>query len=246
MSRLNTFYIDPDQWSGLNIGGVCTLEGAEARHMLKVLRTPMGSRVRIIDGVGREGFFVLSGSEKNKAILEMESIQVHPAPLTRPVLALGWNKSSRRGWLLEKAVELGAGAIIFWQAEYSQGRVPGEPKKTWLEKCVAAAKQCGSVWFPELITIPGGLGRLLEFAQDFEARYLLWESQQAECLLRPEMLSSGKPFLAIGPEGGISESEADLFVSAGFQTASLGESVLRWETAALLCLSMSYWSRQTG
>lgn len=246
MSRLNTFYIDPDHWSGSVVGEICVLEGSEARHMLKVLRTPVGGRVRLIDGRGHEAVCTLVSSSKNKAELEIESANQVQAPVGRPALALGWNKSARRGWLLEKAVELGAGAIVFWQAEYSQGRVPDKPKKTWIEKCAAAAKQCGSLWFPEFITLSGGPGQLAEFAQGFDERYLLWESGRAKTMLRPEMLLSSKPLLAVGPEGGIAQAEAEVFISSGFQAVTLGESIFRWETAALLCLSMAYWARQNA
>jgi 16S rRNA (uracil1498-N3)-methyltransferase len=48
----------------------------------------------------------------------------------------------------------------------------------------------------------------------------------------------------VGPEGGFAPEEVDLLRDSGFSPVSLGERVLRWETAALLCLGLRWWGRQ--
>lgn len=219
------------------------LEGAEARHMVKVLRTRPGDIVRLFDGAGREGTFTLLEASKSKAVLETADLIVHEAPATSVWLALGWNKSTRRSYLLEKAVELQAGGLAFWQAEFSQGKLPSDPKETWLEKSIQAAKQCGNVRLPEFEVIPGGASGVVDYGKRFERTILAWENEDG-VLLSPQHMAQGRTLIVIGPEGGFAEGEAEVLMRSGFSAVSLGSSTLRWETAAVHCLSLSFYARE--
>jgi 16S rRNA (uracil1498-N3)-methyltransferase len=100
MARLNSFYLPPENWNSPFM-----LEGGEAKHLGKVLRTRVGDTVRLFDGCGREGLFTVTGITKSKVQLELNEEKTIPD--TRNItLAIGWNKSSRRNWILEKSVEL--------------------------------------------------------------------------------------------------------------------------------------------
>lgn len=239
MARLNSFYCPPEQWRE-----PLTLEDGEAHHMLKVLRTTPGTLVRIFDGKGREGLFRVMKADRQRAVLEPESITEHERPRPRLALVLGWNKSARRDWLLEKAVELEAAGVWFWQASRSQGRVPDRPKETWQSKLVAAAKQCANPWLPELATLDS-LDALVSAASTFSSRYLLWEEPGCAVLDPDTDLSGeGDMLMVLGPEGGLEEAEAEALMQAGFNPRSLGRRILRWETAALLGLGLAFWTRQ--
>lgn len=213
--------------------------------MIKVLRTKPGELVRLFDGAGHEGNFVVLEVGKPGVILEAAKLTTHEARGNGLWLALGWNKSSRRGYLLEKAVELQAAGILFWQAEFSQGRLPAEAKEKWREKSVQAAKQCGEVWLPELGVIHGGVQGVVEYAVNFERTVLAWEKEDG-VLLSPRDLENGKTLVVIGPEGGLAVHEAQSFMDGGFAAVSLGKSILRWETAALHCLSLSLYAREAA
>lgn len=239
MARLNSFYLAPEAWAPPYL-----LEGAEAHHLLKVLRTPLGARVRLFDGAGRQGVFLLAGAKKNRAYLQLEeelAAQPRPGGVT---LALGWNKAARRGALLEKAVELEASGIAFWQAARSQGALPAVPKPSWTEKSAQAAKQCENPWLPDYHVVSGGAAGLAAFARGFDRCYLLWESEAASELIGLDDLGAGNVLVALGPEGGITDDEARILTSAGFTPRSLGRRVLRWETAALHCLGLAFHARQ--
>ena len=121
MPRLNSYHLPPDEWPD-NATAPVHLEGPEARHLLGVLRAKPGVELRLFDGAGRSGLFRLVGVEgKASATLEILSLDQEPRPVRGVTLALGWNKSSRRDWLLEKSVELDALGLTFWQAARSQG-----------------------------------------------------------------------------------------------------------------------------
>jgi 16S rRNA (uracil1498-N3)-methyltransferase len=255
MARLNSFYLPPGAWPASG-QGPHVLAGDEARHLLRVVRARVGDRVRLFDGLGREGLFVLRSAAKTEAVLDPERIDRAPVPAGSAYLALGWNRALRRSWLLEKAVELEAAGILFWQAERSQGELPDEPKDAWLGQLVAGAKQSGNPWLPEVRTVPGGAAGLAAMAagtggeEGFDRRLLLWEIQETgnsgrAALLGPDDLrGGGRTLMVLGPEGGLTDGEAETFLEAGFEAVTLGRRVLRWETAALLCLGLSWWARQ--
>ncbi len=236
-----SFYLPPEAWQA-----PFALEGQEARHLITVLRAKPGDALRLFDGLGREGRFILEHYDRNRAYLAPVEQELSSRPECRIHLALGWNKSSRRNWILEKSVELHTAGIIFWQAARSQGRVPEQPKKTWQDQCVASAKQCGNPWLPQLETMTGGAEELIARSTDYMHRIVLWEDRTATDMFNPSILGGrGDMILVLGPEGGLTPDEVTLFKSSGFRVQSLGRSILRWETAALLCLALLYWQTQT-
>lgn len=239
MARLNSYHLPPEAWPVP--GAKAILDGPEARHLVGVLRARTGDTVRLFDGLGRHGLFALTAiTSKSRAELTPLSETSEPRPVRGVALALGWNKASRRDWLLEKGVELGALGVIFWQAARSQGDMPGHPKDAWREKCIQAAKQCHAAWLPELSVLPGGVDGLVRIAADFDGCYLLYEAASQEALLDPARLASGRSLVVLGPEGGLEEREAARLAEAGFHQLSLGPRPLRWETAALSCLALAH------
>jgi 16S rRNA (uracil1498-N3)-methyltransferase len=241
MARLNSFFLPPERWAEPFV-----LDGPEARHLLAVLRAKPGVIVRLFDGAGREGVFRLARAEKNRAWLDPVEVREHARPASGLVLALGWNKTGRRDLILEKSVELGALGLIFWQARRSQGQVPAAAKDSWREKFVQAAKQCGNPWLPELSVLPAGAAGLPEIARGFDRCYLLWESQPAPALPDLAALARGRTLAVLGPEGGLDPDEVETLTAAGFRPVSLGRRVLRWETAALLCLGLGFFAREVA
>ncbi|MFK4765028.1 16S rRNA (uracil(1498)-N(3))-methyltransferase [Desulfobaculum sp. SPO524] len=236
---MKTFYMHPDDWREPYV-----LTGPEAHHLSRVLRLKPGEEVRLFDGCGATGTFEIVSVSKSRAELLPKHIE-HIDPPANPVtLALGWAKGIRRGWLLEKAVELQAGGLVFWQAGRSQGRVPAGGKESWDTKLIAGAKQCGNPFLPEIHTCPGGVQDLIALGKDYDHRFLLWEDLSRPAVLDyPAVSTPGSVLCVLGPEGGFAPGEAEALVDAGFTPVSLGGSILRWETAALVCLSLFWWGR---
>ena len=243
MSRLNSFHLPPSNWPAAT-GDVVTLDGPEARHMGTVLRTATAQTVRLFDGQGHDGLFMVRESGKRRAILEAIELYEHPSPAKGVALAVGWGKSKRRNYLFEKTVELKGLGLFFWQAVRSQGTVPAQTKDSWTEKCIQAAKQCGNPFVPELRTLPGGLDELIIMAGAFDNVFVAWESEAITSALSPHMFATGRTLVVIGPEGGFEDREAERLIDAGFVPVTLGDSILRWETAAAYCLSLAMFGTQ--
>ena len=232
---MHTFYLAPQNWKPPYI-----LEGQEAIHLIRVLRAKPGTTIKLLDGKGRLGLFKLDQVKKKKAYLQPLKIWSQEKPHQRLYLALGWNKSGRRSWLLEKAVELRAWKIIFWPGQFSQGRPTQMPKENWMNRLIAAAKQCQNPWLPEILNLPG-LSELIHYGRNFKQKIVLWEKCAPENIITGQDLSREEENLVvIGPEGGLSAEEVKKLTQNGFKIFSLGTSILRWETAAMICLGLHY------
>jgi 16S rRNA (uracil1498-N3)-methyltransferase len=236
MSRLNSFHLAPVLWREPFV-----LDGEEARHLLRVLRARAGDTIRLFDGQGRWGLFRIAETGRKEARLQLIEDHHEPAPASPLTLAVGWSKGLRRGFLLEKAVELGASAVWFWQAGRSQGEVPEAGKEGWDRQLTAAAKQCGSVWLPEIRTFSGPPD-VAEAAAGIASKVLCWEREQIRLIDPGLLVDAGGCVAVLGPEGGLEEHEAEIFRAAGFLPVSLGPSILRFETAATFILSLHLWA----
>ncbi|CCH47948.1 RsmE family RNA methyltransferase [Pseudodesulfovibrio piezophilus] len=220
------------------------LVGNEARHMITVLRTETEQIVRLFDGNGQDGLFRVIQIAPKQVILEALELSHHQTSDLHVTLAIGWGKSKRRNYLFEKTVELRGNGIAFWDARRSQGHPPKKTKDAWREKCLQAAKQCGSPFVPTLSTLQNGIKGLIAYAADFDQCYLAWEATEVNESLKPSSFIRGKNLIVIGPEGGLEDEEAQKLIESDFKTVTLGDSILRWETAALYCLSIASLARQ--
>ncbi|MBE6440902.1 MAG: 16S rRNA (uracil(1498)-N(3))-methyltransferase [Desulfovibrio desulfuricans] len=234
------FYLPPERW-----GAQPTLEGQEARHLAQVLRIAPGAQVGLLDGRGRSGVFTVLESGKRTVRLARVSETLTPAPNARAVMALAYSKAVRRGFFMEKAVELGAHAVWLWQGERSQGRLSPAAGEASLGQMIAGAKQSGNPWLPEVRVLTRGVDELAERAREADHRILPWELQDGVHMLTPELAGqTGLTVYVIGPEGGFSERELTVLRQAQFTAVSLGCRVLRCETAATLCLGLHWWASQ--
>ena len=238
MSSPNTFFLSSHEWQE-----PYTLKGQDFQHLTKVLRAKPGDRLNLIDGQGRQGAFELEAIYKNKAVLSEIEIWTEAKADKQIYLALGWNKSLRRSWFLEKSVELEAAGVYFWQADRSQGQVPFEPKSSWQEQLIAGAKQCANPWLPELRTFPKGIDELISSCANFDQFLFLWEELGSEKKIQLQTLHRPcKTLIVIGPEGGFSSKEVKTLLNHNYEPASLGKRILRWETAALISLGMAWFT----
>ena len=228
--NLPHFYLSPDAWQ-------------EDVSLAQVLRCKEGECVVLLDGKGRMGQFVITKLSKKSCFLKQKDVKTIPRPTSRPILALALSKAVRRGFFMEKAVELGAHAIWLWQGDTSQGKIVESMQDAFQRQMIAGAKQCRNPWIPSIALFPKGLSSLLMQAADISNRILPWELQDAQSMIGEEDLGKpGETLYVIGPEGGFSDRELALLDEAAFKRVSLGSRILRCETAAVLCLGLHWWA----
>ncbi len=233
----NAFYL-PGDWNTH-----CALVGQEAKHLAQVLRLKVGEQVLIFDGLGRKGKCQIDSISKREVRLCLLEDEIISRPPSLSIMALAWSKATRRGFFMEKAVELGVHEVWIWAADHSQGRINTNIIEHWQGQCIAAMKQCHNPWLPNIYILPDGIKELVLKSQSIENKILPLEIQENVPMLTPQMVGkSGTTIYCVGPEGGFSKDEIKSLSQANFQSVSLGNRVLRCETAALLCLGIHWWA----
>jgi 16S rRNA (uracil1498-N3)-methyltransferase len=217
-------------------GTRAALTGAHAAHLARVLRARVGQEFDIATGsevrVGR----VISVHQDR---VEFDLGDLVEARAIRPItVALAVFKFDRFEWAIEKCTELGAARIVPILARRTETHLAAAaPKRVdrWRRICHEASQQSRRAAPPE-ITDPIKLKQYLA-SESGSLRIVLAETEQ-QILLRDVVRGEQQIVLAVGPEGGWSEDELKLFEDAGWQTASLGDTILRAETAAIAGLAI--------
>ena len=227
-------------------GQVVDLPPTAARHV-QVLRMQPGHALTLFNGeggefsaevqhMGRSDVRVVVGEHRD---VECEAaLQVH--------LAVGMPANERMDWLVEKATELGVHRITPLMTERSVIRLTGEraEKKQahWQAVAASASEQCGRNRVP-VIDMPerldAWLARQSAQADVVHGVLSLHASTQPLNALREGAAAMAKSWVLLnGPEGGLTDTEDKAARAKGFVALSLGERVLRAETAALGALAL--------
>ena len=224
-----------------------SLPPVAARHV-QVLRFQPGSMLTLFNGQGDvEGEFNVTIQSMGRSDVQVTvgnfvATQREASRATH--LAVGMPANERMDWLVEKATELGVASIQPLMTERSVLRLSGEraEKKRlhWQGIAVAACEQCGRNRVP-LIHTPAHLSDWLQSGNAIDNARLLLSLQTNTQQLAKAIDTATKAnkhitFLS-GPEGGLSASEESAALANGFTPVTLGQRVLRSETAPLACLS---------
>ncbi len=210
--------------------------GESEAHHVRVRRLAIGDRLRLVDGGGRSAGGVLVRLARATAVVEVGAIQAtQPPPEVHLILPVA--ERERMLLLAEKAVELSVSSWrpVLWRRSRSvsprgegvafQGKVRA--------RMIAALTQSGGVWLPvhhpdaplerALMAVPDGPRLLLDGA----GGHFNWPEVNAPVTI------------AVGPEGGIEGAERDAMLAAGFTPVTLGHSILRFETAAIVGIGLA-------
>jgi len=241
---LRRFYIDREMLHGEQL----RLTGDLFHHVRDVCRFGVGDQFEVLAGDGQAHLIEIQ-SVTNKEIHGRQlSTRAVPA-LAKPhiVLALSVPKLPKVDWIIEKSVELGVAEIRPFVSEFSFLRKVSELSENrlqrWQKLVQGATQQSGR---GELMKIgqPTTLTKLLEefnrtegiaglFPYEGEAQVKL-----AEQLQELKQKNLDQIWVFVGSEGGFSPSEVALFAGAGLPPVSLGDQILRVETACLAVVSV--------
>jgi 16S rRNA (uracil1498-N3)-methyltransferase len=216
-----------------------TLPEHLAKH-LHVLRCRVGDMITLFDGQGLEiSARIQEISKKTTCILLEENSRHQKAPSLQLHLGQALCRSDRMDIILQKAVELNASDITPIYAERSQGRLKGSTlarkMQHWREILVSACEQCQQNYLPQLHE-PVLLSTWL---QSVQADLKLHFATDAGISLKTLTAQPQSIALLIGPEGGFTDTETQSADQAQFMRITLGERILRVETAAILALGLA-------
>ena len=218
----------------------------EVAHHLRVRRIQTGEFFSVFDGKGQVAkgeLLSLSGKTGQVQLSEIRT-DIHRETPYAITLAQGLAGGDKMDWIIEKAVETGAQNIAPMQCERSILKLTRASDQERAQKRLnhwegiiqAACEQCDRTVFASLEPI-----------QTFEAYLQAKPKPNLKVLLSPDATKSLSSFLIenppqdivlmIGPEGGHSPEEELQAQAAGYQLISLGERVLRTETAGVVAIT---------
>jgi len=214
-------------------GSRAALVGEHADHLVRVLRARVGQDFDIATGEGVRRGRIASVSDKRVEFDLGEELSA--TAMVQITLLLAIYKFDRMEWAIEKCTELGVPRIIPVVARRSDSHLPaasGKRVERWRRIARQATEQSRRAFPPE-ISEPLKLPDALNISAAL--RIVLTETEDRTLLrdiVKPDAASGGIA-LAVGPEGGWTEGELQLFQQGGWISASLGSTVLRAETAAI-------------
>ena len=217
-------------------GNTAALVGEHALHLSRVLRAQIGQEFDIATGTAvRTGTITSVTDNRVEFALREER---HIIPTSDVTLALSIFKFDRMEWAIEKCTELGVARIIPIVAHRTDSHLATAAVKRrdrWQRLALQASEQSRRAGPPE-IAAPA---RLKEFIGVAGSRIVLAESESNTRLRDALTPRPSSVILAIGPEGGWTTDEIQQFLDSGWISASLGNSILRAETAAIVATALT-------
>ncbi len=231
--RMQRLYVEDEIQAGISFEA-----GAQAAHYLThVLRMKVGNEVLVFNGRDGEWKASLRPEGKKRLFLEpLEQTRPQPEP-SELIYCFAPLKQGRLDYMVQKAVEMGAGILQPVITQHTQ--VPKLGIDRIRTNAIEAAEQCGVLSLPEC-----------REALRFDRFLDLWD-QSRRLIFCDEGYESDDPLailsqlepapagLLIGPEGGFSEEERQLLRRQPFVTAiPLGPRILRADTAAVAAMAL--------
>ncbi len=224
---MTTHVVPPIEFDGSEI----ELTGKAFHHFVRVKRLRVGEDLRIVDGEGRARRGVVARIERAHAVVALGSAEPSRESALRLELWVAPPKPDRAAWLVEKATELGATALRFAGTERAarDERSFGAGQVLRLHRiALAAVEQCGRAVVPEVSGLHS-LAQLLERGPGGATLAALDAAGEPS----PPAVAGERAVVLVGPEGGWSDDERALFERRQIPLWSLGERILRIETAAI-------------
>lgn len=223
-----------------------TITGSDLEHLERVLRLKPGDTITVSNGQGTVYHCVLRQITKDRAVGTIhEAYPDTSEPPIEVMLLQGLTKGDKLDLIIQKATELGVSAVYPIAMERSVVKLSPEKAvnrvKRWQRIAFEAAKQCRRNRAPvvhSVMTLAGVFDSL-----PGETKILVpWEEEKSrgirEVLTSPELTAARRIAVVIGPEGGLAGEELVLAEKWGAVPVSLGQRILRTETAAIAALAV--------
>ncbi len=221
-------------------GDHASLLGDHAEHLSRVLRAEIGQQYDIATPTGVRLGRIVSVKEGCVDFLLSDFLPNQVVTTPDITLALAIFKFDRMEWAIEKCTELGVTKIIPLIAARTEKHLAQAAQKRaerWRRLVTQASEQSRRATPPD-VADPMKFDRLI--TEDVQTRIVLAESETVLSLASSLTRTQGRIILAVGPEGGWTAEELKKFDQSGWQSATLGPTILRAETAAIAALAIAF------
>jgi 16S rRNA (uracil1498-N3)-methyltransferase len=211
------------------------LDPDESHHVARVLRLKVGDQLAVFDGKGGEWAATIEAATRERVtVIAGRPVPGMVEPAIRVVVYQALVRPEKLEWVLQKGTEVGVTAFRLVASERVEAPWPSPSRLArYARILMEACKQSGRRRLPELssgaLDAPpeGVVAIVLAHAPGVEAIGTVLAGRPAEDV-----------WVAVGPEGGFSESELEGMIRAGWRRASLGPRVLRTETAGAVAAAL--------
>ena len=208
-----------------------SLSSRESAHAYKSRRLRKGSTLQLINGLGMSADGEIESTEGDRLVVLVSNIMQHPEPARRCKIAVAIPKGDRQRFMIEMLTQLGVAEVIPLQCERSVTACKQSILEKWQRYAIEACKQSQNPWLPQIQSCCSLESMLHQMTSTRGAiGYADVNGGNCDKLLKQEKDIT----MCIGPEGGFSQSEFDVFEQTGAYAVRLGQYILRTETAAVV------------
>ncbi len=232
-------------------GSMVQIGGESFHHIIDVCRQNVGSRFEVLGDSRKAHLVEIKSISKKSATAEIiETRELPPRPRPDINICLSFSRYPVMDAVIEKAVEMGVHKILPFYSEFSFIRSPqslsiGKVDR-WNKIIQSATQQSGRGDLMQIAT-PVALGELFPIINPSARKLCLFAYEGRSTLgikealagISPEALSTfDEVFIFVGSEGGFSSTEVELFKQMGLHPVTLGDQVLRVETACITLVAV--------
>jgi len=205
-----------------------------------------GEDMIICDGQGTDYKCRLVRADKEQVEAEVIEVVRCPAePNIKVTVLCGLPKGDKTDYIIQKCVEAGAYEILFFSSSRCIAKLGNEEKKLerWQRIAEEAAKQSGRGIIPQ-VGWAGELADAFDTAVKKDVGLFMYETGEREALndVLEANRTAGTAAIITGPEGGFAPFEAELAKIVGLHICSMGERILRCETAPVVALTAAMYA----
>ncbi|WNR46367.1 16S rRNA (uracil(1498)-N(3))-methyltransferase [Paenibacillus roseipurpureus] len=251
---MQRYFLPVEQFHGDT--NTVTIEGDDAHHLGRVMRAEVGDEVICSNGVDREVLVRITQLDKGIVTADIvEELAMDAEASVSVWIAQSLPKGDKMELIIQKGTEIGATRFLPFLSERTivQYDAKKEAKRTerWQKIAKEAAEQAHRNRVPQIEAVYTWK-QLLQRAKEADVAWICYEKEDGQQLkpaiqaaLAAGQLGPGKQVvIAVGPEGGFTEQEIKQAEEAGFRSVSLGNRILRTETAAMVGLTCLFY--ETG
>ncbi|HBW12831.1 MAG TPA: 16S rRNA (uracil(1498)-N(3))-methyltransferase [Proteiniclasticum sp.] len=219
------------------------IRGDDHKHLSRVLRLKEQDEILINDLKGQDYLGRIETIDKNETKVELrEKVPESNESSLKVTLFQGLPKAGKMDLIVQKCTELGVQRIVPVVTERVVVKNSSEFKKLDRLKriCLEAAKQSKRSVLPE-ITEPMSFAELLMEMKKLDVFVVPYENQEEYgfLTLKKELANISSMGIFVGPEGGFTEKEIDLLKDKGAKILTLGNRILRTETAGFTAVAIA-------
>ena len=225
-----------------NKDNIVSIVENDYNHIKNVLRMNIGDKIQICDKKTGESYLAeIHSIDKEKVNCTIIKELDNNEPFLNITIFQGIPKADKMDYIVQKSTELGAKKIVPVEMKYCVAKLNNPEKKIerWRKIAEASAKQCKRNIIPKIESAID-IRELIDEIKDYDLTIVAFENEKEHTL--KSILDNNKDIksiaIIIGPEGGISPEEIELFMKNNVKIASLGNRILRTETAAIAILAM--------